>query len=462
MSTKIPQVLLVGLPNSGKSTLFNRLTHTAAAITSHTPNTTRDTNKGMAKVGDRAFMAVDSAGFTKPNEPIIAEAMDLLQAELAKSQAVIFLIDGTTSLTQTDRVLGKTLHKSGLPVFLAINKSDRGKLLQPEAEFAKLGFKSIFAIAAIDGGGVEELVFSVLQKIPVAKPTKEVDPIRVALLGRPNVGKSSLLNALAGEKLAIEAATAHTTRDTNSFALNFFGQAIEVIDTAGLRRPGKMGKMGTGNEIEFYSSVRTKKAIEASDICLALIDGTEPLSNQDQRILGLLKDEAKACIIVVTKWDNIEDKDSHSMAEYTEVLRANLQYIYWAPLVFTSAKTGQNLEDLKKQIMEVYKRLDFSITTPKLNRFIEDANAINPPSAVKTRRPKVNYATQTDSRPPKFTIFCTHPSQMHWSYTRFLQNRLRQEYDLEGVPVVIEYRSKYKEDNIRHMEGRQKEGRRIK
>ncbi len=450
MSTKIPQILLVGLPNSGKSTLFNRLSHSSAAITSHLPNTTRDTNKAQARFGERAFLLVDSAGYTKPNEPIIAEAMQLLTNELAKSQAVILLVDGTTSLTQYDRGLAKLLHKSGLPVFLAINKADRTKLLQPASEFAKLGVKNSYNIAALDGMGVDELMAEVLKVIPVAKPTKVNQPIRVALLGRPNVGKSSLLNALAGEKLAIESETAHTTRDTNRFALNFFGRAIEIIDTAGLRRPGKIGRKGVGSEIEFYSSVRTKKAIESADICLALVDGSEPLTAQDQRILGLLKDEHKACIVVVTKWDDIEDKDSHSMTEYTEMLRAKLQYIYWAPLVFTSAKTGQNLEDLKKVIIDVYKRLDFSLTTSALNRFIEDANAINPPSAVKTRRPKVNYATQTGTRPPKFTIFCTHPNQMHWSYTRFLQNRLRENYELSGVPIIIEYLSKYSEKNRRN------------
>ncbi len=450
MSTKLPQVLLVGLPNSGKSTLFNRLTHSSAAITSKQPNTTRDTNKGTARFGERAFLVVDSAGFTKPNEPIIAEAMQLLTDELTKSQAVIFLVDGTTSLTQTDRELAKQLHKSGLPIFFAINKSDRTKLLQPSGEFSKLGFNDTYAIAALDGRGIDELITDVLKVIPVAKPSKVSQPIRVALLGRPNVGKSSLLNALAGEKLAIESDIAHTTRDTNRFSLNFYGKSIEVIDTAGLRRPGKIGRKGVGSEIEFYSSLRTKKAIESADICLALVDGSEPLTAQDQRILGLLKDEHKACIVVVTKWDNIDDKDSNTMAEYTEILRAKLQYIYWAPLIFTSAKTGQNLEDLKKLIVEVYTRLDFSLSTAKLNRFIEDANAINPPSAVKTRRPKVNYATQTGTRPPKFTIFCTHPSQMHWSYTRFLQNRLRQNYELSGVPIIIEYRSKYSEENRRN------------
>lgn len=297
--------------------------------------------------GERAFLVVDSAGFTKPNEPIIAEAMQLLTDELTKSQAVIFLVDGTTSLTQKDRELAKQLHKSGLPIFFAINKSDRTKLLQPSGEFSKLGFNNTYAIAALDGRSIDELITDVLKVIPVAKPTKVSQPIRVALLGRPNVGKSSLLNALAGEKLAIESDIAHTTRDTNRFSLNFYGKSIEVIDTAGLRRPGKIGRKGVGSEIEFYSSLRTKKAIESADICLALVDGSEPLTAQDQRILGLLKDEHKACIVVVTKWDNIDDKDSNTMAEYTQILHAKLQYIYWAPLIFTSAKTGQNLEDLK-------------------------------------------------------------------------------------------------------------------
>lgn len=442
MSTKkLPQVLLVGLPNSGKSTLFNRLTHSSAAITYEQPNTTRDTNKGMARFGERAFWLVDSAGYTKPNDPIIASAMQLLQAELARSQAVIFLVDSTTSVTQADKELAKVLHKSGLPILLGLNKADRGKLTQPEDEFRKLGVKNMYAIAALDGGGVDDLMLDLLKSIPTVNPAKTPQPIKVALLGRPNVGKSSLLNALAGEKLAIEHETAHTTRDTNHYSLNFFDQAIEIIDTAGLRRPGKFGR---DNDIEFYSSVRTQKAIESADICLVLIDGDEKLNNQDQRILGVVKDSGKACVIVVTKWDKVE-KDSHTMAAYSEHLRSQLQYIYWAPLVFTSSKDNLNLEDLKKQVVDVYKRLDFSLTTPKLNRFIEDANAINPPSAVKTRRPKVNYGTQTGTRPPRFTLFCTHPKQMHWSYTRFLQNRMREQYELAGVPIIIEYKSKYKD-----------------
>jgi GTP-binding protein len=442
MSTKkLPQVLLVGLPNSGKSTLFNRLTHSSAAITYAEPNTTRDTNKGVVRFGDRAFNLVDSAGYTKPQEPIIASAMTMLQAELERSDAVIFLVDSSTSVTQQDKELSKTLHKSGKPIFLGLNKADKGKLIQPIEEFNKLGIKNMYSIAALDGSGVDELMFGLLQNIADVRPSKMSRPIKVALLGRPNVGKSSLLNALAGETLAIEHETAHTTRDTNRYNLNFFDQPIEIIDTAGLRRPGKFSR---GEDIEFYSSVRTQKAIESADICLVLIDGSEKLNNQDQRNLGVVKDNNKACIIVVSKWDKIE-KDSHTMAAYSEHLRAQLQYIYWAPLIFTSAKDGQNLEDLKKQIVEVYKRLDFTLSTPRLNRFIEDANAINPPSAVKTSRPKVNYGTQTGTRPPKFTLFCTHPRQMHWSYTRFLQNQMRKQYELEGVPIVIEYKSKYKD-----------------
>lgn len=442
MSTKkLPQVLLVGLPNSGKSTLFNRLTHSSAAITYEQPNTTRDTNKGMVRFGERAFWLVDSAGYTKENEPIMKSAMELLSAELEKSEAVIFLIDSTTSVTQTDRELAKVLHKSGLPIFLALNKADRGKLQEPIESFQKLGLKQMYKIAALDGNGVDELTEALLKSIAEVRPSKLPQPIKVALLGRPNVGKSSLLNALAGERLAIESETAHTTRDTNKYGLNFFDQAIEIIDTAGLRRPGKFSR---NNDIEFYSSVRTQKAIESADICLVLIDGSEKLNNQDQRILGVVKDSNKACIIVITKWDKVE-KDTNTQAAYTEHLRAQLQYIYWAPLVFTSSKDNLNLEDLKKQIVAVNKRIDFTLTTAKLNRFIEDANAINPPSAVKTKRPKVNYGTQTGNRPPKFTLFCTHPKQMHWSYTRFLQNRLRDQYELEGVPVIIEYKSKYKD-----------------
>lgn len=440
----LPEVLIVGLPNSGKSTLFNRLTRSRAAITSDMAHTTRDTNTGLVKRLGRGFTLVDSAGVTNEKDTIKAAAMGLIESRLESASAIVLVVDGSVPLAQADKELARKLHKTGKPLILAVNKADKTKLLQPEGEFAKLGIKTTLQVSAHQGDGCDELVETIGQLIPKKSAKDSEQSIKVAILGRPNVGKSSLLNALAGKELAIESATAHTTRDINSYALKFFGRAIEVVDTAGLRRPGKIGKMGKGDPIEFYSSLRSKAAIEEADVCIVLLDALEGLTGQDERILGLVKDLNKACIIVMNKWDGVE-KDTHTMGEVSAKLRSELQYIYWAPLVFVSAKTGQNLEHLKKVVCEVYDRLDFTLSTSKLNRFIEEANGINPPSAIKTRRPKVNYATQTGTRPPKFTIFCTHPKLMHWSYTRFLQNRLRDQYELNGVPVIIEYRSKYKD-----------------
>ncbi|MBI2797837.1 ribosome biogenesis GTPase Der [Candidatus Saccharibacteria bacterium] len=435
----LPKVAIVGLPNVGKSTLFNRLTHSNQAVISDTAHTTRDLNRGVAEWQNQQFEVIDTAGYTKPDGEIKIAAMEQLEKTLGEVDLVLLLVDGTVEPGQADQTLAKTVHKTGKPKVLAINKAESDKKLVSQDRFNRLGFDVEFKVSALNGQGTGDLLDYIASKIPKAKKA-EKPTIQVAILGRPNVGKSSLLNALAGNKLAITSSTAGTTRDVNNFELTYHSQKIHYFDTAGLRKPGKIGR-----DIEYYSSLRSKKAVEQADICLALIDANEPATAQDQHILGIVKEAKKGLIVVVTKWDSVQDKDSTTMARLSRVIAKRLQFVWWAPLIFTSAHEKQNLNQLQDMILDIHKRLDFKLTTSTLNKFLAEANAKQPPVAVKTRRPKVNYITQTGTRPPIFTIFATHPKLMHWSYTRFLENRLRSGYDLNGVPITIEYKSKYKE-----------------
>lgn len=444
-SQNLPIVALVGLPNCGKSTLFNRLTHSSQAIISEIAHTTRDTNRKNAHPKYGNFLVIDTAGFTNAKGQIPLAAMSQLGATLKSADIIVYVVDSTVEPSNADFSLAKQVRAAKKPVIVAANKTDNIRhLLRPEV-IRKLGFENIVQISAIHGEGTEQLIDHILKLMPTKKVIKKAteQAIKVAIIGRPNVGKSSLLNALAGETLAIEADEPGTTRDTNEFSLNFHKNNITFIDTAGLRRPGKIAK---AENIEFYSKVRTKRAIENADICLMLMDANDPATAQDQHLLGMIKDAHRGLIIVATKWDTV-DKDTHTMAEITARMKNHLQFVWWAPLIFTSAKTRQNLDDLLQLILVVSKRLDFALSTPKLNRFLEDANAKNPPSAIKTKKPKVNYITQTGTHPPKFTIFATHPEYMHWSYTRYLENQLREQNELAGVPIQIDYKSKYKEGN---------------
>lgn len=442
---KIPNIALVGLPNSGKSTVFNRLTHSSQAIVSEIAHTTRDTNRKVAHSKFGSFRVVDTAGFTTTKGQIPQAAMQQLKNSLDTADIVIYIIDATVQVNSSDKALAKVIHRANKPVIVAANKSDNTSQLLSKESFRQLGFEDIINVSAIHGDGFDILANKINKAIPkiVAKNKKVDKVVRVAIIGRPNVGKSSLLNALAGEPLAIEADVPGTTRDTNEFALNFHGINITFIDTAGLRRPGKIAK---SENIEFYSKVRTVRAVENADICLMLIDSNDPATAQDQHLLGMIKDAKKALIIVATKWDTI-DKDTHTMPQIAAKLKNKLQFVWWAPLIFTSAKSRQNIDQLLTLIKDVDSRLGFTLATPKLNRFLEDANAKNPPSAIKTKKPKVNYITQTSTHPPEFTLFATHPEYMHWSYTRFLENQLRSQYELSGVPISIKYKSKYKEGN---------------
>lgn len=430
----------MGQPNVGKSVLFNRLSHSNKAITSHTAHTTRDQNRSAVVHNDVQFELIDSAGFAKTNDQLSKQAIEGIDKQIDQSDLVIFLADGTSELNNNDLKLSKLVLHSKKAVILAANKADKKEFNSDHNYYRKLGFENIMPISAQNGLGISELLDEIITQIPRRKLAKKLTAIDVTILGRPNVGKSALLNALAKEDLALVSDIAGTTRDVNSSNITYKGKQIEFSDTAGLRRRGKIGK-----GIEYFSSTRTKQAIEKANICLVLVDALDMLTKQDEHIIGLVKEAQKALIIVVTKWDAIEEKDENLMHQMSSRISGQLQYVWWAPLVFTSAEDGQNLEKLKQIILEIDARQDIKLPTTKLNTILRDA--VNKQPAVTTRgfHAKLNYITQTGSQPLEITIFGTHPELIHFSYQRFLENQLRANFDLNGLPLRIVFKSKYKD-----------------
>lgn len=436
----LSRVIIVGQPNVGKSVLFNRLTHTNQAITSHVAHTTRDQNRGIVKHSGVQFELVDSAGFAKTTDELNKLAISQIESAVSSSDLVIFVADGTTELNNNDLKLAKIVMKSGLPTVLLINKLDKKEFRDDFNYYRKLGFENIMQASAQNGLGIKDLLDEVINKIPRKKADKVKESIKVALLGRPNVGKSALLNALAGEEIALVSGIAGTTRDVNSAEVKFKDNLIDFFDTAGLRRRGKISA-----GIEFFSATRTKSAIERADICLVLIDSTEGLSKQDEHIIGMVKEANKALIVVVTKWDAIEDKEENSMAQTSNHISANLQYVWWAPLIFTSSVDKQNLEKLKQLILEVYGRIETKLATTKLNEVLSAAVNKQPPVTTKGYHAKLNYITQTGNNPIEFSIFGTHPELIHFSYMRYIENQIRENFNLIGVPIKLVFKSKYKD-----------------
>jgi GTP-binding protein len=436
----LSRVIIVGQPNVGKSVLFNRLTHTNQAITSHVAHTTRDQNRGVVRHSGVQFELVDSAGFAKTTDELNKLAISQIESAVQSSDLVIFVADGTTELNNNDLKLAKIVMKSGLPTILLINKLDKKEFRDDFNYYRKLGFENIMQASAQNGLGIKDLLDEVVNKIPRKKTEKVKESIKVALLGRPNVGKSALLNAMAGEEIALVSGIAGTTRDVNSAEVKYKDSLIDFFDTAGLRRRGKISA-----GIEFFSATRTKSAIERADICLVLIDSTEGLSKQDEHIIGMVKDANKALIVVVTKWDAIEDKEENSMAQMSNHISANLQYVWWAPLIFTSSIDKQNLEKLKQLILEVYGRIETKLATTKLNEVLSAAVNKQPPVTTKGYHAKLNYITQTGNSPIEFSIFGTHPELIHFSYMRYIENQIRENFNLIGVPIKLVFKSKYKD-----------------
>ena len=436
-----PLVAIVGRPNVGKSMLFNKLTGHRTSIVEDTPGVTRDRIYGDCEWCGREFSLVDTGGIEPGTENDMLKFMRR-QAEIGIELAdcVVMVTDVHSGVTAADQDVATMLRKSGKPVALAVNKCDSIGLVNPDVyEFYGLGIGDLFEVSAIHGHGTGDLLDWCLEQFPPEDESEdeESDIVKVAIVGKPNVGKSSLLNRILGEERVIVSNVAGTTRDAiDSEFENETGKYC-FIDTAGMRRKSKVDDM-----IERYSNMRTINAIERADVCLILIDANEGVTEQDTKIAGLVHEAGKAAIIVVNKWDAVEDKETNTMRDKELAVRDGLAYMTYAPVVFLSALTGSRVDKLFSVIQEVNKQNTSRITTGALNSVLADATSRVQPPSDKGRRLKIYYMTQAGTKPPHFVIFCNDARLFHFSYQRYLENQIREVFGLKGTPVRITIRQK--------------------
>ena len=434
-----PIVAIVGRPNVGKSMLFNKLIGKRVSIVEDTPGVTRDRIYGETDWNGRKFTLIDTGGIEPRTDSEILSFMRE-QAEIAVSHAdvIVFLTDIKTGLTASDQEVASMLLRSGKPIVLAVNKMDSVGVVDPDYyEFYNLGLGDPIAVSAVHGHGTGDLLDECVKYFPPEGEEEEDDDrIQVAIIGKPNVGKSSLTNKILGQQRTIVSDMAGTTRDAiDSYFENETGKYV-FIDTAGMRKKAKVDEA-----IERYSVLRAQMAIERSDVCLILIDATEGVTEQDTKVAGLAHEAGKACIIVVNKWDLVE-KDGKTMDRMREDVRRDLSYMAYAPILFISAATGQRVDRLFELIQYVNNQASTRITTGMLNSVLADAQTRVQPPTDKGRRLKIYYMTQVGIKPPHFVIFCNDARLFHFSYQRYIENCIRNTFGLEGTPIKITIRQK--------------------
>ncbi|TAK89766.1 ribosome biogenesis GTPase Der [Patescibacteria group bacterium] len=430
-----PLVAIVGRPNVGKSSLFNRLIGRRQAITHDVAGTTRDANYGVVTWNGKHLMLADTAGLHPTKDELELRAQDQITEVAEVAQLILVVIDATTMITNEDRQAARQALKTGKPVVLALNKLDGGNQ-KPVDEFVRLGIKHQVEVSAIHGRGTGDLLDVLVEAIGGTNEPADDNQIRLALLGRPNVGKSSLLNSMVGKQQAIVSATAGTTRDVGRASVRYHNQDIQILDTAGLRRRGKIE-----GGVEKYSALRTLAAITQADVCVLVMDATELSVAGDQNIAGQVLEAGKGLIIVVNKWDAV-DKETGTQEALTRKLMHDFSFAHWAPLVYTSATEGLNVAKLFELTRQIVERRTTTIPTTKLNKVLGQLTSKQPPAGLKNRQPKIKYAAQTDTNPPTFTIFSSYADLIHFSYKRYLENGLREAYDFTGTPIKLEFRSK--------------------
>lgn len=439
-----PIVAIVGRPNVGKSTLFNIFANSRISIVEDTPGVTRDRLYATAEWLDYEFMMVDTGGIEIMNADAIAVSIRQ-QAQIAIKEAdvILFVCDARTGITGEDAEVAKMLRQSKKPIVLAINKSDSPKQEMNIYEFYNLGIGEPIPVSAANHLGLGDLLDAVVAKFPDKKALGEIDDedeIKVALIGRPNVGKSSIFNTLVGEERSIVSNVAGTTRDAIDTPVVRDGQKYLFIDTAGMRRKARIDE-----PIEKYSIMRSLRAVDRSDVVLMVFDAVEGVTEQDKKIVGYAHEAGKGIVLVVNKWD-LYEKDNTSTLRYTEMLRKELVFLQYAPVVFVSAVTKQRIHRLPEVISYVAEQNAMRISTSVLNQVIEDAVAINPTPTEKGKRLKILYTTQVKIKPPTFVIFVNEPEIMHFSYQRYLENKLREAFGFEGTPIQMIIRGKNEDE----------------
>lgn len=430
MSKKVPIVAIVGRANVGKSSLFNAVLRRREAIVANEAGTTRDSIMAKASFSGHDFWLVDTAGMKDPEDDFEFTIQEQITQAADSADIIWVVIEADAAITEEDRRVAKMALKTRKPVFLLVNKADKAHKAVPE-DYQRLGIKPIFLTSATQNAGIEDLLEELIDSIPQAAIKEEDNRIRVAIIGRPNVGKSQLFNTLAKKQQAIVADRAGTTRDVNHTVVRYNQREIELLDTAGIR---KSGKIGTG--IEHFSVIRTLSAIEQADVCLVLMDVNELSTQLDQKIVGMVKEAGKGLVLVVSKWDSLDEKTPYSRDELAAGISREFVFAPWAPLVFTSSITGQNVSKLFELVTEIDARRHTIIPTPQLNRWLAETIASHPPSGLKNRSPKLNYIVQeTDNPNPSFKVFGAHTKFLHWSYKRYMERTMREKWDYIGTPI---------------------------
>ena len=431
-----PVVALLGRPNVGKSTLFNRMVGKKISIIEDTPGVTRDRIYGNVKFKDYTFHLIDTGGIDLADEHFNDSIK--MQAELAIDEAdlILFVVDGKEGLTSNDYAVRDMLLKSQKPVIVVINKMDSKFAKENIYDFYELGLDTYMPVSGEQNEGIYDLLEEITKDFPEIEEEYEDGIVKLCVIGRPNVGKSSLVNAIVGEDRVIVSDVAGTTRDAIDTRFRYHDHDYVVIDTAGMRKRGKVYEA-----VEKYSLLRSLKAIDRSDVCLIVINAEEGIVEHDKHIAGYALDAGKAVVLVVNKWDTVDDKDS-KMKEFKELLKYELQFMTYAPIVFLSAKTKKRIHTLMPEILKAYENSRREIKTSVLNDVIRDAYALNLPPSYKGKRLKIYFSNQASTQPPTFNIQVNSKGLIHFSYERYLENKLREAFDFEGTPIILQFKNK--------------------
>lgn len=434
MATKLPTVAIIGQANVGKSSLFNRMVKSQQAIVAKEAGTTRDNVLGRVTYRDHQFWLVDTAGLKDPNDEFEASIQEQITEAADAADVILVVVDSTLYVSDEDRIVAKKALKSKKPVILIVNKADlKGSL--PDDEFRRLGIKTMLRTSAEHNSGILDTMDQIVDIIPPRQEQIDDDTLRIALIGRPNVGKSHLFNTLAGKQQAIVANIAGTTRDINRITLRYSTRTIELLDTAGIRRQGKQ-EVG----IEKFSVLRTLQAIEEADVCFLLMDVNELNVALDQRLAGIISEAGKGLVLVVSKWDAVEGKDAYTRDALAPRISRTFDFTPWAPLIFTSSVTGQNVTKLFDLALDIETRREQQTKTRVLNDLLQKAVQKHPPAGLKNTHPKLRYMVQTDTMPPWFVIYGSNLKFVHWSYKRYLERLLRETYNYAGTPIKFSFR----------------------
>jgi len=450
MARKLPTVAIIGQANVGKSSLFNRMVRAQQAIVAREAGTTRDNVLGKVEYKHHSFWLVDTAGLKDPNDEFEASIQEQITEAADAADVILVIVDSSQYVSDQDRLVAKKALRSKKPVILVTNKSDL-KTSLPKDEFKRLGIKTILRTSAEHNSGIIEVLDEVISHISAEHEEEPDDILRISLIGRPNVGKSYLFNTLAGKQQALVANIAGTTRDVNRVRVRYNDRDIEILDTAGMRKPGKQ-EVG----IEKFSVLRTLQAIEESDVCFLLMDVNELNTQLDQRLAGIINESGKGMALVISKWDSVEDKDAYTRDALAPKITRTFDFTPWAPLIFTSSVTGQNVTKLFDLALDIDARRKQTTKTRILNDLLQKAVQKHPPAGLKNTHPKLRYIVQTDTTPPWFVIYGSNLKFVHWSYKRYLERLVRETYNYAGTPIKFSFRDEkqIKANNERIAEGK--------